>query len=191
VNKTVFVLDEYAVCGHLPMVEESVTTLRKYGVGFHFYFQDMDRIKRAFPESHQSLLANASQTFFGVSDLETSKYVAEYLGDFTLIIESGGSNQSTSFNADYGGRDSHGRSYGTNDSWQQIGRNLARHEEVRALPMRCAISFVPGIPPICTLLTPYWEQQVRVSFWNRLKIFTVAVLLLIGAAFVDIILAAY
>jgi type IV secretion system protein VirD4 len=190
-NEVYFLLDEYATLGHLPQVGEGICTLRKYGVHFGLFFQACEQIERNFPNGeHKTVLANSSQTYWAIADLGTAKEVSERLGHYTIIVASGGNNRGGSFSSAADGRDTRGWSWGRNDNWSQVGRPLSRPEELMTLPPRCAISFVPGIPPICTTLKPYWEADEQTGLWAKAKTLAVATLLLIGTAAIDALLLA-
>jgi type IV secretion system protein VirD4 len=55
-------------------------------------------------------------------------------------------------------QESSGHSYNSSSNWQQQARKLLKPEEVIALPSRAAITFMPGMPPICTTLLRYYEE---------------------------------
>ena len=84
--------------------------------------------------------------------------MASRLGEETIIVESGGTSHSTSHQS---GQQNGSHSYSTssNHNWQQLGRSLLKPEEViNGLHPRVAITFTPGVPPIWTWLTRYYEK---------------------------------
>lgn len=160
-NNVHFVLDEAASLGHLEVIEDAVDKFRGYGVRLQFYYQSLGQLKKCFPDGQdQTLSSNTTQTFFGVSDVGTAEMISSRLGEHTIIVESGGTSDGSSWQRSMGAQlqESSGHSYNTSRNWQQQARKLLKPEEVLALPPRVAITFMPGLPPICTTLLRYYEE---------------------------------
>ncbi len=168
-NRVHFVLDEAASLGHLESLDDAVDKYRGYGVRLIFMYQSLGQLKKCFPEGQdQTLLSNVTQVFFGVNDQPTAEYVSNRLGDETIVVESGGSSSGTSRQYSYNSQgDNYSHSWNTTSNWQQQGRKLLKSDEVMALSPRIAITFAPGLPPICTRLTRYYEGRPN-SWWRRL-----------------------
>lgn len=161
-SKCHFVLDEAASLGQMDILDDAVDKFRGYGVRLQFYYQSLGQLKQCWKEGKdQTLLSNTSQVYFGVNDNQTAEYVSNRLGEKTIIVDSGGKNTGGTRGQTTGGQASNstGSSWGENRNWQQIGRHLLKTEEVIALPQRTAIAFAPGVPPIRTTLTRYYEEQ--------------------------------
>jgi type IV secretion system protein VirD4 len=154
------VLDEAASLGHLESIDDAVDKYRGFGIRLIFLFQSLAQLKKCFPEGQeQTLLSNASQIFFGINDNTTAEYVSARLGEYTAIVESGSTGRS--YQRTSGGGSPHGStsySTNTNSSWAQQARKLLKPEELMALPPRTAITFTPGLRPICTTLIRYYEE---------------------------------
>lgn len=180
-----FLLDEAATLGHMDALDDAVDKLRGYGVRLQFYYQSLGQLKECWPEGQdQTLLSNTTQVFFGVNDPQTAELVSNRLGEETIVIGSGGRSGGTS--RQNGGQGQDNRSYSENwsDNWQQHGRKLLKPEEVLALNERTAITFTPGVPPICTTLVRYYEHDFGkrpARFWPAARAFGDAVLLLAAA----------
>ncbi|MGA2255444.1 MAG: type IV secretory system conjugative DNA transfer family protein, partial [Thermoguttaceae bacterium] len=166
-NRVHFVLDEAASLGHLESLDDAVDKYRGYGVRLIFMYQSLGQLKKCFPEGQdQTLLSNVTQVYFGVNDTPTAEYVSGRLGEETIVVESGGSSQGRSQQYSYNSfGDNSSRSWNTTSNWQQQGRKLLKSDEVMALSPRMAITFAPGLPPICTQLTRYYEG--RPNSWGR------------------------
>ena len=164
-----FLIDEAATLGHLEQLDDAVDKYRGYGVRLILIYQSLGQLRKCFPEGQdQTLLSNVTQVFFGVNDLPTAEYVSNRLGDETIVVESGGSSWGGSRQFSYNSQgDNNGRSWNTTSNWQQQGRRLLKSDEVMALSPRTAITFAPGLPPICTRLTRYYEGRPD-SWWRRL-----------------------
>ncbi|MGA2253580.1 MAG: type IV secretory system conjugative DNA transfer family protein [Thermoguttaceae bacterium] len=167
-NRVHFVLDEAASLSHLESLDDAVDKYRGYGVRLIFMYQSLGQLKKCFPEGQdQTLLSNVTQVFFGVNDPPTAEYVSNRLGDETIVVESGGSSWGGSRQYSHNSQgDNSSRSWNTTSNWQQQGRKLLKPEEVTSLSPRIAITFAaPGLPPICTRLTRYYEG--RPNSWGR------------------------
>jgi type IV secretion system protein VirD4 len=165
------VLDECAAVmeGHGKALEEMLTVGRGFKLKVTAIFQSMAQLKKLFPEGQEGvLLANTSQIFFAVQDPQTAQYVSERLGEETIVVTSGSTSTGTSHQS--GDQGQRSTSYSTNgsDNWAQQGRRLLKPEEVMALPDRIAITFTPGVPPICSRLVRYYEEDFRESWLGKL-----------------------
>ena len=159
-TKVHFVLDEAASLGHMDALDDAVDKFRGYGVRLQFYFQSLGQLAKLGKEGQdQTLLSNVTQVFFGVNDPQTAEYVSNRLGEETIIVESGGTSSSVSRSPSPQGGSNYSYSTSTNDNWQQLGRKLLKPEEVTALSERVALTFAPGLPPICTRLVRYYEND--------------------------------
>jgi len=167
-NKIHFVLDEAPILGQMPQIQHALDVGRGFGCHLTLIYQSCPQLKRCFPDGQDAnVLANVTQVFFGVNELETAEYVSNRLGEQTIVVESGGTSRGTSQQC--GGRDfgSYTISSNSNHNWQQHGRKLLKTEEVLALSPRTAITFAPGVPPICTRLIRYYEGRPD-ALWRRL-----------------------
>ncbi len=134
---------------------------RGYGVRLQLYYQSVGQLKKCFPEGQeQTLLSNCSQIYFGVNDKDTAQYVSDRLGEETIIVASGGTSSSRTYQGSVAGPSTESRSFQRSDNWQQQARRLLKPEEVTALPARLAITFTPGVPPLKTMLTRYYEERL-------------------------------
>jgi type IV secretion system protein VirD4 len=155
-----FVLDEAASLGHMDALDDAVDKFRGYGVRLQFYFQSLGQLAKLGKEGQgQTLLSNVTQVFFGVNDKDTAEYVSARLGEETIIVESGGTGWSESRSPSPQGGSNCSYSTSGNNNWQQLGRKLLKPEEVTALSERVALTFAPGVPPICTRLVRYYEND--------------------------------
>jgi type IV secretion system protein VirD4 len=162
------ILDEAAVLGNLEVLDDAVGLSRGFGLRLQFYFQSLGQIQNCFPKGgYQTLLSNTSQVFMGVNDVGlpggagTADYVSARLGEHTIVVRSGGANIGGSTQWSRGGNQSShggGTSWGGNDNWQPNGRKLFFPSEVVALSPRTAITFTPGVPPIITWVSRYYED---------------------------------
>lgn len=77
---TLFLLDEAAQLGTMPLLEQAVTLLRGYGLQVWTFWQDVEQIQANYPGSYRTLINNASalQTF-GISNSSMASQLAEIL----------------------------------------------------------------------------------------------------------------
>jgi type IV secretion system protein VirD4 len=159
-TKVHFILDESASLGHMDALDDAVDKYRGYGIRCQFYYQSIGQLKKCWPDGQdQTLLSNVTQVFFGVNDQQTAEYVSARLGESTIIVSSGGTSSSTSHSYSKTGEGSSSHSTSTNNNWAQLGRKMLKPEEVATLDNRIAITFAPGLLPICTWLARYYEKS--------------------------------
>jgi len=165
-----FLLDEAAALGHLDCLDDAVDKYRGYGVRLIFIYQSLGQLRKCFPDGQdQTLLSNVTQVFFGVNDLQTAEYVSNRLGDETIVVASGSVSRGTSQQHSYRDAGSYSTSWNRTDSWQQVGRKLAKSDEVLAMSQRAAITFAPGMRPIATRLVRYYEDRPASALWRVLQ----------------------
>jgi type IV secretion system protein VirD4 len=165
-NKVTFVLDESASMGHMQQLEDSVDKYRGYGVRLQFYYQSLGQLKKCWPSDQgQTLLSNTTKVFFGCNDYQTAEFLSKSLGNETIIVDSGGSNngwsKGSSFSSGGAGSSSsnYSRSGGSNTNWAQQTRELLKPDELMQLDARIAITLTPGVRPIWTKLIRYYEEK--------------------------------
>ena len=169
-NRVHFVLDEAASLGQMAAIDDAVDKFRGYGIRLQFFYQSLGQLKKCFPDGQdQTLLSNVSQVFFGVNDFGTSEYVSNRLGEGTIVIRSGGTSTSESYQKSEGGNPgSRSTSRNENDNWQQSARRLLKPEEVMQLSERTVITFAPGVPPLMTTQVRYYEEDFGPPrLWSR------------------------
>ena len=145
-NKVQFVVDEAATLGNMPQIQHALNVGRGFGCHLTLIYQSCSQLKQCFPDgADANVLANVTQVFFGVNELDTAEYVSKRIGEQTIIVDSGGTSRSTS--RQYSARDygSYSTSSNSTSNWQQHGRKLLKPEEVMALSPRTAITFAPGV----------------------------------------------
>jgi type IV secretion system protein VirD4 len=157
-----FILDEMASLDHLAAIDDAVDKYRGYGVRLLCLVQSVAQLRKCFPDGQeQTLLSNCTQIFFGVNDQQTAELVSARLGEETITVDSGGVARSASNNWSNApqGNSSGGYSDSRNSNWQRQARRLLKPDEVISLNPRTAVTFTPGIPPICTTLLRYYEEK--------------------------------
>ncbi|MGX1100506.1 type IV secretory system conjugative DNA transfer family protein [Amorphus sp. MBR-141] len=82
-----FVFDELAQLGHMPLIEDQIAIARSAKIRMWLIAQDLPQLKVTYPR-WESMLGNCrTQIFFGVNDMETATYVSSRAGDKTTVFE--------------------------------------------------------------------------------------------------------
>lgn len=82
-----FVLEEFAALGHMRALEQAVAYMAGFGVKLWVVLQDLTQLKRHYKEGWETFLGNAGFIqAFSVSDLTTTKYLSDRLGQTTFQI---------------------------------------------------------------------------------------------------------
>jgi type IV secretion system protein VirD4 len=180
-RKIHFICDEANKLGKMDQISDALTVGRGFGLRMQLYYQDIGEVKKCWPDgADTTLMANVTQVYFGCNDNETAKYVSERLGEETIIVTSGSTSTGTTHQSGDQGQRSTSYSSNGSDNWAQQGRRLLKPEEVMALPDRIAITFTPGVAPICSRLVRYYEEDFRESWLG--KLFARARMVVVSAA---------
>lgn len=148
-----FMLDEMAQLGTLPMLRQAVSLLAGYGMSIWMVWQDLSQLKELYQRDWPTFLANAKiQQFFGINDHETAKYISEMLGKSTITSKSESEGKSGKF--------AEGKTYSTTISTSETSRNLLNPDEVRRLNREIVLTFVQGMPPILLRRISYFNEPM-------------------------------
>jgi type IV secretion system protein VirD4 len=89
-----FMLDEFAQLGHLPVIENNLAMMRGYGVKLWAVFQDLSQAHAIYKERWESFLGNAGVLqSFAPQDVVTAEYVSKRTGMSTRAVLSYGLNR--------------------------------------------------------------------------------------------------
>ena len=81
-----FCLDEFATLNRMESVETAAGQIAGFGVKLWPIVQDLTQLQRDYREAWETFMGNAGLlTFFGNTDLTTTKHIAERLGDIEVI----------------------------------------------------------------------------------------------------------
>lgn len=82
-QKTLFILDECAQLGNMPLLEQAVTLLRGYGLQVWSFWQDIEQVRSCYPTGHSTLVNNSAVLqAFGISNSQMARQLAEII-DFS------------------------------------------------------------------------------------------------------------
>ena len=102
-----FMLDEFAQLGHLPVIENNLAMMRGYGVKLWAVFQDLSQAHAIYEKRWESFLGNAGVLqSFAPQDVVTADYLSKRTGQNTRAVLSYGLSQQAGGNAPGGGNTS-------------------------------------------------------------------------------------
>ncbi|WP_108676662.1 type IV secretory system conjugative DNA transfer family protein [Acuticoccus yangtzensis] len=82
------VLDEFAILGHMPVLESAVGYMAGFGLKLWAILQDLSQLKRHYETSWETFLGNAGLIqFFGNVDMTTLEHISKRLGELEVITE--------------------------------------------------------------------------------------------------------
>jgi type IV secretion system protein VirD4 len=84
-TRTLAILDEFPMLGHLKKIENAVGFMAGFGLKLWTFLQDINQLRRDYPKSWETFLANAGVCqFFGNADFSTLEYVSKNLGEVEI-----------------------------------------------------------------------------------------------------------
>ena len=167
-HNTLFLIDEAAQLGPLPVLEQALVLMRGYGVRCRLFYQSIGQIEDSFPENKaKTFLASCdTQVYFGTNDYDTAKTISDRIGMTTVNAHSRnwgsnrGGNSSVSESVQ-GGSTSSGGSWGYSNggSVNEVSRALMTPDEILALPRDMCIAFTKGCPRPMLLKLVRWYND--------------------------------
>ena len=95
-----FMLDEFAQLGHLPVIENNLAMMRGYGMKRWAVFQDLSQAHAIYKDRWESFLGNAGVLqSFARQDVVTAEYLSKRTGQITRAVLSYGLNRQAGGNA--------------------------------------------------------------------------------------------
>lgn len=83
-----FILDEFAVLGHMKQIEDAAGQIAGFGVKLWPILQDLGQLKALYKDRWQTFMGNAGiLQFFGNNDIETLEYITRRLGKTSIKVE--------------------------------------------------------------------------------------------------------
>lgn len=84
-NPTLFAIDEMPSLGHIEAIAVSAPVMRGYGVRLLAITQDLEKLKKSYPQDWRGFLGNSDVTYWmGTNEYETGKFLSDYLGEGTV-----------------------------------------------------------------------------------------------------------
>lgn len=92
--RTLMLIDEAAQLGELPIIEETITLARGYGVQMWSFWQDFSQVRRCFPNSWETILNNCSIVqFFGAKNTLARDQISTITGISSESLSKVGANE--------------------------------------------------------------------------------------------------
>jgi type IV secretion system protein VirD4 len=144
-----FMLDEFAQLGHLPVIENNLAMMREYGVKLWPVFQDLAQAQDIYKTRWESFISNAGvlQTF-APQDVTTRKYLSDLSGQRLYWVET--SSRSTSANSG----PQLATTRGTQEGWQNLSGPVYWPQGLAAMQDGQTILFSRGRAPRAWLSDP-------------------------------------
>jgi type IV secretion system protein VirD4 len=142
-----FMLDEFAQLGYLPVIENAMAIARGFGVALWPFLQDLNQLNALYKDRWQTFIGNAEVlTAFAPRDVFTAQYLSSRCGSKTIIVESENERIGTA---------SSGLGRGPQ------GVPLLRPEDLMAMPARQMLCFVePVKAPFFTKAATYSDDDL-------------------------------
>ena len=155
------VLDEMALLGSIPKVDEALVIGRGYGVKILAVAQNLELIQKFAPHTWQTFLESNLLVFIGPSGLQSSEYVSKMLGTSTIetVSKSKSENQQK-------GNQSFSTSENQGESHSYQGRPILTPDEVRFLGEDTVIGFYKNTRPIVLKKIKYFEHSAWKGMFN-------------------------
>jgi type IV secretion system protein VirD4 len=144
-----FMLDEFAQLGHLPVIEDNLALMREYGVKLWPVFQDLAQAKHVYKERWESFISNAGvvQTF-APQDMTTRKYLSDLSGQRLYWLETASRNTTANSGPHLSS------SSGMQEGWQNMQGPVYWPQGLAALQDGQAVLFARGRAPRAWLPDP-------------------------------------
>lgn len=134
-----FMLDEFAQLGHLPVIENNLALMREYGVKLWPVFQDLAQAQDIYKTRWESFIGNAGVVqSFAPQDRTTRQYLSDLSGQRLYWIE----NSSRSLSATSGAQ--LGTTSGSQVGWQNMSGAVYWPQGLAAMKDGQAILFARG-----------------------------------------------
>ncbi len=150
------VLDEMALLGSIPAVEEALVSGRGYGVKILAVAQNLELVQRFSPVTWETFLASNLLVFIGPTGLKSSDYVSKLLGQST--IEAVSKNKGESQQKGQLRTATTSENQGESQSFQ--GRPMLTSDEVRFLGEDTVLAFYKDSRPILLKKIKYYMHEL-------------------------------
>ena len=142
-HDVLFLLDEFAALGYLPMIKQAFGLMRGYGLKLWPILQDLPQLQGMYHDGWQTFIANAGAVqVFGTNDRATAEYVSKMLGQETVDT---GSRTHTA--------------QGTSESVGVTGRPLLMPDEVLRVDKADEVLLLRSALPVICARVVYWKDK--------------------------------
>lgn len=140
-----FMLDEFAQLGPMPIIENAASIVREYSVKLWLILQNLPQLKTLYGNKWESFLSAAGIVqFFTPNDLETAKYVSERSGIQIKMRLSEGYSRSTNTGSTNSGSTS-GTTTSTSTNKTEHEAPLLSIQDIFGMSSHLQVMLCPGI----------------------------------------------
>ncbi|TNE42958.1 MAG: type IV secretory system conjugative DNA transfer family protein, partial [Sphingomonadales bacterium] len=158
-HPVLFVLDEMAALGRLPIIEQAYGLMAGFGMQLLGVVQDLSQLERHYGKGWQSFIANAGVvSYFGSSDRMTAEYFSAMCGETTVWTLSSALSRAIGHSSGTGGVTS-SDTLTTSDTRAATQRKLAYPDELMRLHEDKMLVFVENMPPIIAFKRRWYETR--------------------------------
>jgi type IV secretion system protein VirD4 len=170
--RTVLMLDEFKMLGHLSAVENAFSLAAGYNLQIWPFVQNLNQLRDVYGETgYMDLISGCGVLqWFAPQDDFTAEFISKRIGDFTQIVVNESTNESDNSNDSQGfshGVGEHGKnlqwgkgtstSSSINYALSKVGLRLIPPNNVMALPADKQYVMLNGLKfPIMAFRRPYW-----------------------------------
>jgi type IV secretion system protein VirD4 len=151
-NRVTFVLDEFPSLGASALFPTAIALSAGYGIRLWPCLQDLNQLKRLYPDEWETFLANAgAQIFLAPRDLTTAEYISRRCGQTTVSVKNLSTREISVQEASRGFK-------GLTQSESPHARPLFFPQEVMAIRGDLSMLFLPDVDNVVIAgRTPYWS----------------------------------
>ena len=150
--RCMFLLDEFANLGYLREMPKDISLVAGSGIDYTLIVQGLDQLKDVYGDARGTIIGNCRYKWFcNVDDLESAKYLSEYLGKYTVGTVSTGKSEGQTIGPN--GRAQEGKS----TNFGEMGKDLLSPDQILQLGKNAAILLETGTLPQYIRPVDYWD----------------------------------
>jgi type IV secretion system protein VirD4 len=181
--KTLLMLDEFKMLGHLSAVENAFSLAAGYNLQIWPFVQNLNQLRDVYGQtSWLDFISGCGVIqWFAPNDDFTAEYISKRVGDYTQFVVNTSVNDSENISDNRGyshGAGGHGKnvsfsegsssSHSSNYAWSKVGMRLIPPHNVMALPQDKQYVMLNGLKyPVLAIRRPYYNIKGIAEFADR------------------------